>query len=191
MCSCALLSSLASWAPAPFHMISVNSASSSSSFVSKTDFSRNVSGTLGRAYSTFTSSSTGSPVAFSPCWLQPLSIFLSSLFSPLSSLFTCQEEEKSILVYENWQNYYTLFCRFFSLARVYQDITPGTSLVVQWLRIRLPMQGMRVRSLVRELRSHMPRGNEACVPQLVSLCASTRARMPQTTEPMRHKLQSP
>ena len=38
-------------------------------------------------------------------------------------------------------------------------ITPGTSLVVQWLRIRLPMQGTRVRSLVRELRSHMLRGN--------------------------------
>ena len=30
----------------------------------------------------------------------------------------------------------------------------GLSLVVQWLRICLPMQGTRVRSLVRELRSH-------------------------------------
>ena len=27
---------------------------------------------------------------------------------------------------------------------------PGTSLVAQWLRIRLPMQGTRVRALVRE-----------------------------------------
>ena len=34
-----------------------------------------------------------------------------------------------------------------------------TSLVVQWLRIRLPMQGMRVQSLVGELRSHMSWGN--------------------------------
>ena len=33
------------------------------------------------------------------------------------------------------------------------------SLVVQWLRIRLPIQGTRVRSLVRQLRSHMPQGN--------------------------------
>ena len=32
----------------------------------------------------------------------------------------------------------------------------GTSLVVQWLRIRLPMWGIRVPSLVRKLRSHMP-----------------------------------
>ena len=32
----------------------------------------------------------------------------------------------------------------------------GTSLVVQWLRIHLPMQGTRVRSRVGELRSHMP-----------------------------------
>ena len=35
----------------------------------------------------------------------------------------------------------------------------GTSLVVQWLRIHLPMQGTQVQSLVWELRSHMPRGN--------------------------------
>ena len=35
----------------------------------------------------------------------------------------------------------------------------GTSLVVQWLRIHLSMQGTRVRSLLGELRSHMPRGN--------------------------------
>ena len=35
----------------------------------------------------------------------------------------------------------------------------GTSLVVQWLRIRLPMQGMQIRSLVGVLRSHMPQCN--------------------------------
>ena len=35
----------------------------------------------------------------------------------------------------------------------------GTSLVIQWLRIRLPMQGMQVQSLVGELRSHMLQGN--------------------------------
>ena len=33
-----------------------------------------------------------------------------------------------------------------------------TSLVVQGLRIPLPMQGVQVRPLVRELRSHMPQG---------------------------------
>ena len=32
----------------------------------------------------------------------------------------------------------------------------GTSLVVQWLRIHLAMQGTKVQSLVEELRSHMP-----------------------------------
>ena len=31
-----------------------------------------------------------------------------------------------------------------------KNIPPGTSLVAQWLRICLPMQGTRVRSLVRE-----------------------------------------
>ena len=32
----------------------------------------------------------------------------------------------------------------------------GTSLVVQWLKLCLPMQGVRVGSLVEELGSHMP-----------------------------------
>ena len=32
----------------------------------------------------------------------------------------------------------------------------GTSLAVQWLKIHLPVQGMWVQSLVRELGSHMP-----------------------------------
>ena len=32
----------------------------------------------------------------------------------------------------------------------------GTSLVVHWLRIYFPTQGMWVQSLVRELRSHRP-----------------------------------
>ena len=36
----------------------------------------------------------------------------------------------------------------------------GTSLAVQWLRLRLPMQGVQVQSLVRELRSHIPRGKK-------------------------------
>ena len=35
----------------------------------------------------------------------------------------------------------------------------GTSLVVQGLRICLPMQGMWVQSLVGELRSHISGGN--------------------------------
>ena len=36
----------------------------------------------------------------------------------------------------------------------------GPSLAVQWLRLCLPMLGVRVRSLVRELRSHMPDGQK-------------------------------
>ena len=32
--------------------------------------------------------------------------------------------------------------------------------MVQWLRLRLPMQGVWVQSLVRELRSHMPQGQK-------------------------------
>ena len=35
------------------------------------------------------------------------------------------------------------------------NANPGTSLVVQWLRPYLPMQGVWVQSLFRELRSHI------------------------------------
>ena len=47
----------------------------------------------------------------------------------------------------------------------------GASLVVQWLRIPLPMQGTRVRSLVREdptcCGATKPMCYLACVPQLL------------------------
>ena len=36
----------------------------------------------------------------------------------------------------------------------------GTSLVVQWVRLHLPMQGVRAPSLVEELRTHMPHGQK-------------------------------
>ena len=48
--------------------------------------------------------------------------------------------------------------------------------MVQWLRICLRMQGMWVRSLVGELRSHMLQGNLAHVPQLLSPRATTREK---------------
>ena len=57
---------------------------------------------------------------------------------------------------------------------------PRASLVVQWLRIRLPMQGTRVRALVREdptcCRAPKPRE-----PQLLSL--RSRARETQLLSP--------
>ena len=34
----------------------------------------------------------------------------------------------------------------------------GTPLVVQWLRLHFPVQGVHVRSLMGKLRSHMPGG---------------------------------
>ena len=37
--------------------------------------------------------------------------------------------------------------------------------MVQWLTIRLPMQGTRVRSLVGELKSHMTQVNEVLLLQ--------------------------
>ena len=40
-----------------------------------------------------------------------------------------------------------------------EDWDMETSLVVQWLRLRLPVQGAWVKSVVGELRSYMPWGN--------------------------------
>ena len=56
------------------------------------------------------------------------------------------------------------------LMMLFKSIHVGTSLVVQWLRIHLPMQGIQVWSLVRELRSIMSWSNQAHAPQLLSLC---------------------
>ena len=60
----------------------------------------------------------------------------------------------------------------------------GTSVVVQWLRIRLPMQGMQVRSLVGELREPLlesphaattePARSGACAPQGRARYAATK-----------------
>ena len=41
-----------------------------------------------------------------------------------------------------------------------REDSSGTSPVVWWLRLRLPVQRVQVRSLVRKLRSHMPRGQK-------------------------------
>ena len=45
-------------------------------------------------------------------------------------------------------------------AKRCQDWRSGTSLVVQWLRLSLPMQGRWARFLVGKLRSHMPHGQK-------------------------------
>ena len=63
----------------------------------------------------------------------------------------------------------------------------GISLVVQWLRICLPVQGMRVRSLVRELKSHMPR-NEALAAKLKKPAPKTS--MPQQRPSTAKKMKS-
>ena len=68
----------------------------------------------------------------------------------------------------------------------------GTSLMVQWLRIHLTKQGMGLWSLVGELRSNMPRGNQchaprwrSCVPQLRfhADCCSVAKSCPTLCDP--------
>ena len=50
-------------------------------------------------------------------------------------------------------------CKILGLGFTLKTQDKGISLVFQWLRIHLPMQEMRVRSLVRDVRSHMTQGN--------------------------------
>ena len=47
-------------------------------------------------------------------------------------------------------------------------ILPQTSLVIQWLRICLPMQGTWIPN---QERCHMSQGNKSCTLQLLSLCS--------------------
>ena len=54
-----------------------------------------------------------------------------------------------------------------------EDGQMRTSLVAQWLRIHLPMQGTWIQSLLGELRPHMLQGNSVCMPQLESPRAPT------------------
>ena len=61
---------------------------------------------------------------------------------------------------------------------------PGTSLVAQWVRIRLPVQGIRVRSLV--LEDPTCRAEQLSpAPQLLSL--RSRAHPPRAGAPQQEK----
>ena len=70
------------------------------------------------------------------------------------------------------RNLHTLLMRMANGAAPFKNIleviqfkytgTTLTSLVAQWWRMCLSMQGSQVRSQVGELRSHMPRGNTTC-----------------------------
>ena len=87
--------------------------------------------------------------------------------------------------------YFGVFCYISSAFTLIKMLSKsqfgGTSLLVQWLRIHLPMHGSRVQPLVGELRSHTLWGNlcpcatnyralyGACVPQLErNLCSARK-----------------
>ena len=58
-------------------------------------------------------------------------------------------------------------------------VDPGTSLVVQGIRIRLPMQGTWVRSLVEEQRPYLPRDNSVLLDTSKSLQAAMKVQCSQ------------
>ena len=67
-----------------------------------------------------------------------------------------------------------IYDQCYNLENINIRKTRGMSLVVQWLRLCLAMQGTQVRSLVWEPRSHMPRNSWAHTPQLESPRAATK-----------------
>ena len=80
----------------------------------------------------------------------------------LAAIWEVYVQEKWLNLNKNSKFYGVLSCLipifFFSCTVALKINSLGTSLVVQWLR--LPMQGVWVRSLVGELGSHMPRGQK-------------------------------
>ena len=89
--------------------------------------------------------------------------------APLSPGFS-RQEHWSGLPFPSPLSYLSLFSQlemlFFQLLQIADSHciwyirkkkeNQGTSLVVQWLRLRLSMQGVRVRSQIGKPRSHMP-----------------------------------
>ena len=76
----------------------------------------------------------------------------------------------------------------------------GLPLVAQWLRIHLPMQGTRVRALVREdptccWATNTPQllslCSRACKPQLLSPHATTTEACPQQEKPLQWEARTP
>ena len=66
---------------------------------------------------------------------------------------------RSLIWFYSWWNGLRM-CRMTRdhTAKIPRPKAARTSLAVQWLRIRLPAQGVRVQSLVRKLRSHILHG---------------------------------
>ena len=80
--------------------------------------------------------------------------------------------------------------------KVFEKIVAGASLVVQWLRIHLPIQGTRVRSLAREdatcRRATKPMGHNYWACSATTTEAHTpRARAPQQEKPLQWEVRAP
>ena len=59
------------------------------------------------------------------------------------------------------------------LKSLFKKQQQGTSLAVQWLGLCLPTHRVRVQSLVRELRSHVPQGQKIQNPKQSQYCKNS------------------
>ena len=109
---------------------------------------------------------------------------------------------------EVWQPMFLIFMRrvrllasfILAMSKLYSKTNWGTSLVAQWLRIRLSMQGTRVRALVREdptcsgATKPMHHNYWACALELMShnyWARAPRARAPQQEKPPQWEARAP
>lgn len=94
---------------------------------------------------------------------------LRSLWRP-DNIFLCFPLQN---IYHGFSFSLSLIWKWAGLLRLWAEAENGilkyisrTSLVVHWLSLCLPKQGLQVLCLVKELRSHTPWGNSACTEQL-------------------------
>ena len=103
-----------------------------------------------------------------------LEVFLTYLVTVVSILFI----ERFICFTLTWKTTCgRLRFAYCKTKSIHEQKAPrlGTSLVVQWLRIHLPMQGTRVRALVRE--------DPTCRGATGPVCHNYWARVPQLLKP--------
>ena len=87
----------------------------------------------------------------------PGSLEVARLLPSLPHTSAAGDEWKGVYSLRDFSHWWQHLCQ--TLLPPGKCTLPRTSLVVHWLRICLPRQGMWVPSLVRELRSHKLRGS--------------------------------
>ena len=90
-------------------------------------------------------------------WPEDLSLHLLCLLSMASRFCTTEPPGKPPITFM----LRVCFCVSLKIHFLFQNKTLGTSLVIQWVWLHLPVRGVQVWSLIGEPRSHLPCGQRA------------------------------